>query len=150
MEASESKRRIKGKPVVKTDKNSPASELARLMDEYNVGSVIIMDRGEPAGIVTDRDIAIVLGTSGRGPDEILAGDVMRSPITTVPAGASLMEVVRQMTEHNVRRLPVVDDGELVDIITLDDIIRLISETLRNLEGIIEAESPQNIVDAMDD
>lgn len=131
-------------PVVRTEEDTTVYRLAKMMESFNVGSVIITQDDEPVGIVTDRDLALAVGTSGFDPEALLARDIMRSPITTVEAGSSLLQILQTMRRENVRRLPVVDDGELVDIFTMDDVIRLVHETTEALNDVIEAESPEKI------
>lgn len=133
-------------PVVQADQETTAYRLARLMQSFNVGSVVITRGDEPVGIVTDRDLALAVGSSAFVADELIAQDIMRSPITTVEAGTGLLEIIQTMRRNNVRRLPVVKDGSLVDIFTMDDVIRLVHETLEGLNEVIQAESPRKIHD----
>lgn len=134
------------KSVVKAEPEDTAFRLARLMQEFNVGCVVIADADEPVGIVTDRDLALAIGTSGFDPDELIAGDIMRSPIETIEAGSSFIETAVRMSEKQVRRMPVTKDGELVDIITLDDFVGLLSEVTNRLHDVIKAEEPVKIQD----
>lgn len=133
-------------PVVKAEEDATAYRLARMMQSFNVGSIIITRGDEPVGIVTDRDLALAVGSSAFTPDDLIAQDIMRSPITTVEAGTGLIEIIQTMRKNNVRRLPVVKDGSLVDIFTMDDVIRLVHETMEGLNEVIQAESPRKIHD----
>ncbi len=143
METNEERER---QPVVNAEEDTTAYRLARMMQSFNVGSVIITRGDEPVGIVTDRDLALAVGSSAFTPDNLVAQDIMRSPITTVEAGAGLLEIIQTMRSNNVRRLPVVKDGSLVDIFTMDDVIRLVHETMEGLNEVIQAESPRKIHD----
>jgi CBS domain-containing protein len=128
--------------VVNCERTATGEDVADLMDEYNVGCVVVVEDDSPVGIVTDRDLAIALGTSRMEANEIVAEDIMRAPLTTIEAGSSLLQVIETMSSADVRRLPVVDSADrLVDIITMDDIIAITAETLAGLEDIIESESP---------
>jgi CBS domain-containing protein len=128
--------------VVHCERTATGEELADLMDNYKVGCVVVVENNSPVGIVTDRDLAIALGTSRMEATELVAEDVMRTPLTTIEAGSSLLQVIQTMSSANVRRLPVVDEtDQLVDIITMDDIIALTAETLHGLGDVIESESP---------
>ncbi|MFB6345871.1 MAG: CBS domain-containing protein [bacterium] len=138
----------KEKPVVKAEPEETAYRLAQLMEKFNVGCVVITDNGSPVGIVTDRDLALAIGTSGFDSKELIAEDIMRSPVDTVEAGASLLELVKAMAQSNVRRLPVIDEGKLVDIVTMDDVISLFAQTLNKLDEVIAAESPTKIKDVV--
>lgn len=95
--------------------------VARLMRDHSVGSVVICDAdGAPAAMVTDRDLA-VRGLAERRPhDEPVAEHASRPLVSGEPA-MDLEEAAALMVQHRVRRLPVLEGGELVGIVTLDDI-----------------------------
>ena len=127
--------------VVTADPGTTISELAFQMANERVGSVVVTEGDAVVGIVTDRDIALdVLGT-GADPNEYRARDVMSPDPLVVEADAGVMDTVRAMHEASVRRVPVVEDGGLVGIVTMDDLLVLLATELSNLAGIVEAESP---------
>ena len=127
--------------VVTADPAATISELAFTMANERVGSVVVTEGDSVVGIVTDRDIALdVLGT-GADPEAYTARDVMTPDPLTVEADAGVMETVRAMCDGAVRRVPVVEDGRLVGIVTLDDFLVLLAGELSNLAGVVEAESP---------
>ena len=127
--------------VVTADPGATISELAFTMANERVGSVVITEGDDVVGIVTDRDIALdVLGT-GADPEAYTARDVMTPDPLTVEAGDGVMDTVRAMCDAGVRRVPVVEDGRLAGIITLDDFLVLLAGELSNLAGVVEAESP---------
>ena len=127
-------------PIAATREASIA-EVASLMREENVGSVIIEEEDRPVGIVTDRDITVNVTAEGRDPHEVAAEDVMTENPVTVERDAGVFELIETMAENSVRRIPVVDGDELYGIITLDDLDRLLSDEQQNLAKVIEAESP---------
>ena len=95
--------------------------VARLMRDHAVGSVVICDpAGAPAAIVTDRDLTVRGLAERRAPDEPVAEHASRPLVAGEPA-MGLEEAAALMVQHRVRRLPVIDGGELVGIVTLDDI-----------------------------
>ena len=127
--------------VVTADPETTVSELAFTMANERVGSVVVTEGDEVVGIVTDRDIALdVLGT-GADPEQYVARDVMTPDPLTVEPGDGVMDAVRAMCDASVRRVPVVEDGRLVGIVTLDDFLVLLAGELSNLAGVVEAESP---------
>ena len=128
--------------VVTADPGTTISELAFQMANERVGSVVVLDGDEVVGIVTDRDIALdVLGT-GADPNEYTARDVMTPDPLVVGSDDGVMDTVRAMHEASVRRVPVVDeDGGLVGIVTMDDLLVMLATELSNLAGVVEAESP---------
>jgi CBS domain-containing protein len=116
--------------------------LAMRMAEAGVGSIIIEENMKPVGIVTDRDIATRVDARDTTASSATARDIMTSDPVTVTNDAGLLEVTNAMAEASVRRLPIVNDnGTLVGIITLDDVMLLLATELSNLGGVIQAESP---------
>jgi len=122
--------------------SATAEALAMRLEEANIGSIIIEEEMEPVGVVTDRDLALRVVARDGDPATLTASDVMTETPVTIDVEAGLLDVTRLMREHAVRRLPVVgEDGRLVGIITLDDVLRLLAWEIDNLGGVIEAESP---------
>ena len=119
-----------------------AGNLATVMVEENVGSVIIVNDNEPIGIVTDRDLVVEVLEPRRDPTETTAEDIMAEALTTVAMSDGIFEATRTMRDHAVRRLPVVDeDDNVAGIVTMDDFVVLLSDELANLSKVVEAESP---------
>lgn len=119
-----------------------AGNLATVMKEENVGSVVIVDESRPVGIVTDRDLVLEVLEPREDPASVTAADVMTETLATVRTDAGVLEATEAMAENAVRRMPVVDGmGALAGIVTLDDLVVLLTTELDNLAGVIEAESP---------
>lgn len=128
--------------VMTAHRDQSAGNLATVMREENVGSVIIEEDGRPVGIVTDRDLVLEVLEPRHDPTEVTAADVMTETPVTLEAGAGVFEATATMREQSVRRMPVVDaDGAVAGILTLDDLVVLLSAELDNLAGVVEAESP---------
>jgi CBS domain-containing protein len=121
--------------------DASVSVLANTMDEKGVGSVVVTEENRVVGIVTDRDIALTLARE-TDPMTLTARDVMTPEPLTMRPDAGLLELTERMDVEGVRRVPVVDDNDvIVGIVTLDDLVRLLSVELEHLASIIEAESP---------
>lgn len=128
--------------VVTAPPDTTVASLAEIMENDQVGSVVITDADDvPVGIVTDRDLATRVVAAGADPNEETAESVMTPDPATLEADAPLLEATAQMYEATVRRLPVTDDGTLVGIIALDDLIVILSNELTTLAGVVRAESP---------
>ncbi len=122
--------------------SATAEALAMRLAEVGIGSIVIEEEMRPVGIVTDRDIAVRVAARDRPADEVTAAEIMTEDPVTVRDDAGLFAVTETMREHGVRRMPVVnDEGTLVGIITLDDVMQLLATELDNLAAVIEAESP---------
>lgn len=113
---------------------------AELCDAH-VGCAVVMEGERPVGIVTDRDICVRLDANWAPTRDVTVSEVMTTDLVTAAPDESVLELSRTMTDNGVRRLPVVDDGKLVGIVTQDDLLMLLSEELKNLAGTVEAESP---------
>ena len=107
--------------VITTGPEADLRSVAALMRDRNVGSVVLCDPdGRPAAMVTDRDLAIRAMAEERPLHEEVRDHASRPLVTGEPEMA-LEEAAALMVQHRIRRLPVVEDGELVGIVTLDDI-----------------------------
>src|SRR3954453_16321988 len=107
--------------VVTAGPDRTVREIAELMRERNVGSVVILDgAARPAGFVTDRDLALSVIADGRDFGDHVA-DHASSPVITAEPSMTVEEGAELMVRHGVRRLVVVDGGRLTGIVTLDDL-----------------------------
>lgn len=107
--------------VVTAGPDADLVAVAALMRDNNVGSVVVCDAdGRPAAMVTDRDLAVRGLAEGRSLAEPVARHATR-PLVTGDPEMDLEEAAAVMVQHRIRRLPVVEDDELVGIVTLDDI-----------------------------
>lgn len=130
------------KQVVSASPDTSITDVAKLMAEENVGSVVIVEDEMPRGIVTDRDITIEVVAQDRDSASTTAADVMREDLVTVDTDSGIFEVLRAMEEASVRRIPAIDpDGTLAGIVTFDDFVILLGRELKLLGDVVEAEIP---------
>ncbi len=107
--------------TVKPDE--PAVEAARRMKEADAGMIPVVDDGTLVGTITDRDIVVRIIAEGRDPGSTRVGDIAsRDPVTVEP-DRDLDEALRLMAHHQVRRLPVVEEGTLVGVVAQADVAR---------------------------
>lgn len=104
---------------------SNLQDVARLMADNDCGEIPVVDeRGQPKGVVTDRDIACRAVAEGKDPRQTVARDVMSTPVVTVTPGDSVEHSLELMEQNQVRRLPVVDEsGACCGMIAQADIAR---------------------------
>ena len=102
-------------------------EIAELMRERNVGSVVIVRDDRPIGFVTDRDLALSVIADGRDFGDHVA-DHASSPVVTAAPAMKVEEAAELMVRHGVRRLVIIDDDRLTGIVTLDDIASRTGDT----------------------
>jgi CBS domain-containing protein len=106
--------------VVTAEPARSLREIAVIMRERNVGSVVFVDGTRPVGFITDRDLALSVVADGRDPAS-RAGDHASSPVITAEPDMDVEEAAEKMIRHGVRRLVVVEAGALAGVVTLDDI-----------------------------
>ncbi len=104
------------------DEGAPVGEAARIMRDANIGDVLVTrPDGSVCGIVTDRDLAIGVLAEEKDPGSIVLRDICNHRIESVQSGDPVGRAVKLMSEQAIRRLPVIDDGNLVGIVTLGDL-----------------------------
>lgn len=135
---------ICNREVIIAGKDASILEIAKLMREYHVGNVVIIEERQglrfPVGILTDRDILIELVATEADLNSVTAGDVMSSEIVNAHEEDDVIDTIKQMRSKGVRRMPVVDQqGALVGIVALDDLIDLLAEQLKDLADLIGKE-----------
>jgi CBS domain-containing protein len=112
------------KPIGLAD-TATAVDAARAMRDGDFGTVIVLkgEAGSVCGVVTDRDIVIRVVADGRDPKSVKLADICSSDVTTVSPGQSLDDVAEVMREKAIRRVPVVEKGLLVGVVSLGDIAK---------------------------
>ncbi|MGW3990282.1 CBS domain-containing protein [Streptomyces sp. NPDC004830] len=101
---------------------------AQLMRELNVGALPISDEDERlCGILTDRDIVVGCVAMGHDPARVTAGDLAKGTPRWIDADADVSEVLHEMQEHRIRRLPVIQDKRLVGMISGSDLARHLTD-----------------------
>ncbi len=124
-------------------------EAAQLMRRYHVGDLVIVDEQDgkriPVGLITDRDIVTSVVAMQLDPGKITVGGLISREIVVVREDQGVFETIEHMRAHGVRRLPVVDQqGALVGIISVDDVIELLAEELGKLPKLISKERAQEV------
>jgi CBS domain-containing protein len=126
--------------VVTAGPKDSLAKVAKLMEQHNVGTVVVAEQDRPVGIVTDRDLALAVCGRGVSPEEHIQ-KVMTCPVSTMRHNEGIYKATQHMMELAVRRLPVVDEvGRLVGLVSLDDLLLLLSRELHNVAEGIRAES----------
>jgi signal-transduction protein with cAMP-binding, CBS, and nucleotidyltransferase domain len=129
---------VMAKNLITLSDTSNAKEVAIAMSGNDIGSVIIVRDSHPVGIITERDLVERVMAKGYKPESTVANSIMSSPLSVIDPSAEVMEAARKMAKLRVRRLVVVQRGEMVGILTSRDIlstapelIEVLSEASRN-------------------
>jgi CBS domain-containing protein len=122
---------IKRKVVV-IEPDDPVRLAAKRMEDKLVGSLVVIDGDRPVGIITDRDITLRVVGAGKSPD-IPVREVMTKDPITIREDASFFELTKTFRDAAVRRIIVVDkEGRLVGLISIDDVMELLTAEFANL------------------
>ena len=111
------------KPVIGIAAAAKVSAIVALLHEHRIGAVLVLDGGSILGIVSERDIAAGLHTLGAAILDAAAADIMTSPVLTLPPQASVVEAMAVMTNRRIRHLPVVENGALVGLVSIGDLVK---------------------------
>jgi predicted transcriptional regulator len=127
--------------AIVAEQNTNVLRAAELMREHHVGSLVIIDSSsngrKPIGIVSDRDIVIEVLAKGISLKETRLKDIMNQDLICVRDTDDTMDVVRIMCMEGIRRVPVIDSaGNLVGILTMDDVFEMLAGELSNLAILI--------------
>lgn len=128
--------------VVVIDADSSVAEAARVMREYHVGDVVVVEekygKQSPVGIMTDRDIVLEIVARGADPESIRVGEAMSLELVKVSQDDDLMHAIETMRDQSVRRVPVVDANDvLIGILAVDDLLDLFSEVLIDIVHLVD-------------
>jgi CBS domain-containing protein len=120
---------------------SPLRQAAEIMRDQDVGSVVVTEGEDVCGIVTDRDIAVRAVAAGRDPNETKVAEVCNRDVVSLSPDQSVDDAIRLMRDENIRRLPVLEGGKAVGIVSLGDLA--IARDPDSALGDISAAPPDN-------
>jgi len=117
----------KGTDVLKIEGDASVFDAVKRMVEANVGSLLVTEGGEIAGIVTERDYLRRVALEGRTDKETAVREIMSSPLIVVTPQTTIDQCMALMTDRRIRHLPVVDGGEVVGVVSIGDIVKFKSK-----------------------
>ena len=132
--------------VITTDPNTSLYRISQILSNNKIGSVIIVDKKRPVGIVTERDIVLAVAHK-KNLEKTKFKDLKKKPLVSVSPSDDLLAVTRKMVKHGFKRLPVVDGGRLIGVVsekevllTAPELIEVLSEKLKErLERVAKPE-----------
>lgn len=126
---------IEGRPRVTLPASTSVLVAARVMNDYQVGAVMVVgDEGEPLGVFTERDLMVRVIVAGHDPARTLLEKVMTRDILTGSPEEGLLEVAHRMQARHVRHLPVLKAGRFAGMLSLRDLLReLLLDKTREVE-----------------
>jgi CBS domain-containing protein len=141
-------RDIMTKQIVMIDHDKPALEAAKTMTEKGISSVFVVKDGQPVGIVSERDFIKKICAKELPIAQVKIGDIMSKILTTADPDTPIEVAVQRMVNHKIRRLPIMENGKLVGIITVTDLAKYLRTTLL-LEGALSDSSSLDDVFSLD-
>jgi CBS domain-containing protein len=118
---------LKGGNVIAVPREAPVLEVIRLMADNHIGSVLVMQGEELVGIATERDYARKVILQGRSSAETPVGQIMSSPVVSVLPTDTAQTCMQIMTTRKIRHLPVLDEGRVVGLISIGDLVKAVIE-----------------------
>jgi CBS domain-containing protein len=109
------------KKVETGDEGVTVAKVARVMGEKRIGSIVVTRKGDPVGIFTERDLLTTLLAKGRTLD-LPVGEVCSSPLIAIPSATPINVTAHVMSSRHIKRLPVVEEEEMIGIITARDLV----------------------------
>src|ERR671939_1794867 len=138
-------RSIMTKDVVTIDISRGATEAARLMTDRHISSVIIVDKEQPVGIITERDFVKKICAKELEISKVKVGDIMSRILTYADPETPIDVAIQRMLNHNIRRLPILSEGKAIGIITVTDLARHLRTELL-LQGTLTNDKLKDRVD----
>jgi CBS domain-containing protein len=117
----------KGRAVVAIGPEEPVLEAVELMADKGIGAVLVMRGEELLGILSERDYARKVILKGRSSAETAVWEIMSAPVTTVGPEDTVNTCMMLMTEHKFRHLPVLDEGRIVGVLSIGDLVKSVIE-----------------------
>jgi CBS domain-containing protein len=116
---------LKGTAVYKIEPTASIACAAKVLSNHSIGALVVRDiEGATVGIISERDIVRVLSARGRAALDTPVADVMTRKVMTCTRNDRLDDITQRMTERRLRHLPVVEEGRLMGIVSIRDVVRL--------------------------
>ncbi|WP_426662551.1 CBS domain-containing protein [Rhodanobacter aciditrophus] len=130
----------KGGPIYTIAPDAPVLEAIKLMAEHRIGALLVMRGEQLLGVVSERDYARKVILQGRSSAQTAVADIMRGDPLTVGPQTDVLDCMRLCTDSRVRHLPVIEDGKVIGIISIGDLVKAVidaqAEQIEHLERYI--------------
>lgn len=131
--------------ILTTGPDGPVYDAIRLMGERNVGALVVLDDGEVVGVLSERDYSRKVVLQGRTSRDTKVGEIITRPAVTVRVRDGIEKCMQLMTSNRIRHLPVVDDGQLIGLVSMGDLVSWVMQsqrhTIEQLQGYIAGDYP---------
>lgn len=135
----------KGGQICITSPNDTVYEAIHQMGEKNIGALVVMENDQVIGVLSERDYSRKVVLQGRTSRDTKVGEIIERPAITVRSKDGIETCMEQMTRHRIRHLPVVDDGQLMGVVSMGDLVNWVmlsqESTIHQLQGYIAGDYP---------
>lgn len=113
----------KGSTIYTTTPESSLIDAIKQLNQHNIGSLLVLEGEELRGIITERDVLHAVDSDAERLNEMKVGDIMTTDLITCETDANLDKIMVLMTEKRIRHLPVVNEGKLLGLISIGDVVK---------------------------
>jgi len=143
-------REVMVREVITVDENSTVKEAVDIMNKFEIGSLIVLERGKAKGIVTERDFLRRVIAEAKDVMNTKVKEIMTTPLVVVEPSTDLEEAMKLMFRNKIKKLVVVDANKLVGIVTLTDIARVQPQMIEMLKQLAaKQETPKSMQKVID-
>ena len=141
-------REIMVKDIVSVEEKVNTRKAVEIMNKHEIGCLIVVKKGKPTGILTERDMLTRVLVESKDPNKTEVREVMSSPIVVGNPQMDIEEAIRLMFKRNIKKLPIVDGDHLVGLVTLTDLIRS-KKIVKILQQLRSEETPKRMAKVID-
>jgi len=134
--------------VITVEEKATTKKAAELMSKHEIGCLIVVKKGKPAGIVTERDMLKRILLGSRDPEKIRVNEIMSKPLIVGKPQMDIEDAVKLMFKRNIKKLPVTDKDCLVGLVTLTDLVRS-EQIVKMLKKLPSEETPKRMKKVVD-
>jgi predicted transcriptional regulator len=110
--------------VITTKKEAAVEDAVKLMNKHEIGCLVVVENGKPVGIITERDLLKRVLSKSKELRNMKVMEIMSEPLLSVAPGMQIEQAVKLMFKNKIKKLPVIEKGKLVGLVTLTDILRI--------------------------
>jgi len=136
------------KDVITVGEKATVKEAVGLMNKHEIGCLVVVEKGKPAGIVTERDMLRRILLEDKDPKKTKVSEIMSKPLVVGKPQMSLEDAVNLMFKRKIKKLPVADNNHLVGLVTLTDLVRS-REIIKALKKLPTKETPKRMKKVVD-
>lgn len=116
--------------VITTKKDATVKDVVNLMNEHEIGCLVVEENGEPVGIVTERDLLKRVLAKSKELRNMKVREIMSEPVLSVTPNVEIEDAAKLMLQNKIKKLPIVEEGKLLGLVTLTDVLRIQPQLIR--------------------